>query len=554
MSPGWRTAARPAPDSGPTAHRHRAAVRAAGRERPASATPTRACGGAAARAARRAGASCRRRGARSTPARVSSPSARRDRRPVGADEVGEPLVAERQRDDDARRRHPPPALGEVPEREQQPVVDALVVGDRERDREVVGAPRAAVEELDAERRPRHDALRRARGRARRASSPRARVQPTSACTCEPSASHDHGRSTSPWPSSSHAAPAQHVDLARHQPVDDQEAAVVGVALERGRRVPDARRQPRHARERLAARALVVALVEQLAELGIGVDERDGLVAHTRESYPIAMSARVRRRADARQWSNLGSRPTVARETSHRPRETMIADRPPTAATQRAVTAVQSAPGDARDDGRRRRARSPSSASSTCETAPQLTEEVELAVWSTVGAFVLDLSGVTFLDSSGLHALLRARAYLAARGPVARAGVPGRAGAPRARPRERARHVRGLPDGRGRRGRTGSGRRIKSPPGGHERQGGGDHRCVVGDRRGDRARARRAGRRSRWGAPRRPHRGARRASRTRSAATPSPSRSTSPTRRRRATSWRTRPSASAASTRSSTTPA
>ncbi len=47
-----------------------------------------------------------------------------------------------------------------------------------------------------------------------------------------------------------------------------------------------------------------------------------------------------------------------------------------------------------------------------QTAPQLTEEVELAVWSTVGAFVLDLSGVTFLDSSGLHALLRARAYLA----------------------------------------------------------------------------------------------------------------------------------------------
>ena len=34
------------------------------------------------------------------------------------------------------------------------------------------------------------------------------------------------------------------------------------------------------------------------------------------------------------------------------------------------------------------------------------------MWSTVGAFVLDLSGVTFLDSSGLHALLRARAYLA----------------------------------------------------------------------------------------------------------------------------------------------
>jgi anti-sigma B factor antagonist len=47
-----------------------------------------------------------------------------------------------------------------------------------------------------------------------------------------------------------------------------------------------------------------------------------------------------------------------------------------------------------------------------ETGPQFTEEVEMAVWGTVGAFVLDLSEVTFLDSSGLHALLRARAYLA----------------------------------------------------------------------------------------------------------------------------------------------
>ena len=46
-----------------------------------------------------------------------------------------------------------------------------------------------------------------------------------------------------------------------------------------------------------------------------------------------------------------------------------------------------------------------------ETASQLSDEVERAVWTTVGAFVLDLSELTFLDSSGIHALLRARALL-----------------------------------------------------------------------------------------------------------------------------------------------
>ena len=46
------------------------------------------------------------------------------------------------------------------------------------------------------------------------------------------------------------------------------------------------------------------------------------------------------------------------------------------------------------------------------TATRFTEKVEMAVWGTQGAFVLDLTEVDFLDSSGLHALLRARAVLA----------------------------------------------------------------------------------------------------------------------------------------------
>jgi anti-anti-sigma factor len=46
------------------------------------------------------------------------------------------------------------------------------------------------------------------------------------------------------------------------------------------------------------------------------------------------------------------------------------------------------------------------------TATRFTEAVELAIWGTTGAFVLDLSDVDLLDTVGLHALLRARALLA----------------------------------------------------------------------------------------------------------------------------------------------
>ena len=46
------------------------------------------------------------------------------------------------------------------------------------------------------------------------------------------------------------------------------------------------------------------------------------------------------------------------------------------------------------------------------TATRFTEQVEFAVWGTQGAFVIDLTDIGFLDSSGLHALLRARALLA----------------------------------------------------------------------------------------------------------------------------------------------
>jgi len=46
-----------------------------------------------------------------------------------------------------------------------------------------------------------------------------------------------------------------------------------------------------------------------------------------------------------------------------------------------------------------------------ETAPELETALEEAIRESSGAFVVDLAGVEFLDSSGLQVLLRARALL-----------------------------------------------------------------------------------------------------------------------------------------------
>ena len=45
------------------------------------------------------------------------------------------------------------------------------------------------------------------------------------------------------------------------------------------------------------------------------------------------------------------------------------------------------------------------------TAPRLTEELDAAMRESVGAFVVDLCDVTFLDSTGVTVLLHARAVL-----------------------------------------------------------------------------------------------------------------------------------------------
>ena len=45
------------------------------------------------------------------------------------------------------------------------------------------------------------------------------------------------------------------------------------------------------------------------------------------------------------------------------------------------------------------------------TAAQLTEALDAAIRESVGAFVIDLADVVFLDSSGINVLMRARALL-----------------------------------------------------------------------------------------------------------------------------------------------
>ena len=71
-----------------------------------------------------------------------------------ADEIREPLVRKRERYGDAVRQNSTPALGQMPERQQQPVIDPLMVSDRKGDRERVGAPSPPVEELQSKLRPR----------------------------------------------------------------------------------------------------------------------------------------------------------------------------------------------------------------------------------------------------------------------------------------------------------------------------------------------------------------------------------------------------------------
>jgi hypothetical protein len=180
-------------------------------------------------------------------------------------------LAERQRDDDAVAVDAAPALGEVPERQQQAVVDALVVRDRQRDREVVRPARAAVEQLEPELRPGDDAQHQAvveHGQARWLEHLPADLGAHVRALIVPAPRPHHVALADELD----AVAPEHVDRAAEQAVDDQEAAVVDRGVQCRDRVPLARRQLLDARERLPARALDLSLAEQVGQVRIGVDE------------------------------------------------------------------------------------------------------------------------------------------------------------------------------------------------------------------------------------------------------------------------------------------
>ena len=69
------------------------------------------------------------------------------------DEIREALVRKRERYGDAVRQNSTPAFGQMPQRQQQPVIDPLMVRDGQGDGQRVSAPSPAVEEFQPELRP-----------------------------------------------------------------------------------------------------------------------------------------------------------------------------------------------------------------------------------------------------------------------------------------------------------------------------------------------------------------------------------------------------------------
>lgn len=203
-----------------------------------------------------------------------------------ADEIREPLVRKRQRYGDAVRQNSTPAFGQMPEREQQPVVDPLMVSDRKGDGERVGAPSAPVEELQSKLRPRvhphHKAMIKDGQAGGLQNDPaNLRVNVGSLVVPTPRANHVAR------PDQFHASPPQHVNLSADQSIDDQEAAMMTIGLLCGGDLPIAGGQAPDSRLSLASGPLIVNRRQEIPNLRVGVDDADETRGRVHLGRPIS---------------------------------------------------------------------------------------------------------------------------------------------------------------------------------------------------------------------------------------------------------------------------
>jgi len=157
-----------------------------------------------------------------------------------ADEIRKPLMRERQWHGDSIGQNASPAFGQVPERQQQPIIDPLMMSDRERNRERVSAARPSIEELQSKLRPwghPHDQVMIEHGQPRWLQHDPANLRLDMGSLLIPAPWADHVAGAEQF----HATTSQHFDLSTDQPVDNQEALMMGIELLRRSDVPIARR-------------------------------------------------------------------------------------------------------------------------------------------------------------------------------------------------------------------------------------------------------------------------------------------------------------------------
>jgi hypothetical protein len=194
-------------------------------------------------------------------------------RTMRADEIRQALMRQWQRHSDALGQNSSPALRQVPEREQQSIVDSLMVGDRQRHRERVRAARPAIEELQPELRPwvhPHDQVMIEHGEPRWFQHDPANLRLNVGALLIPAPRPDHVAGAEQFDTTT----SQHLDLSTDEPVDDQEASMMRVGLLCRRDIPIADGQVAHARPGFAASSFAILRRDQILELGISIDDAD----------------------------------------------------------------------------------------------------------------------------------------------------------------------------------------------------------------------------------------------------------------------------------------